>query len=70
MKRKCEQGSGINFVTGSALHSVIHFDVRLKKWNLNRLIAIPLSDLLDMLKRGKITLLSPETWEDRNDSLH
>jgi hypothetical protein len=33
---------------------------------LNRYTSLPI--LLDMLGRSKITLLSPETWEDRNDS--
>lgn len=35
---------------------------------LNRYTTLPV--LLDMLQRKEITLLSPETWEDRNDAYY
>ena len=35
-------------------------------WKLNRFTTLPV--LLDLLKRKKLVLLDPATWEDRNDS--
>jgi len=37
-----------------------------KIFKLNRFTTLPV--LLDLLQRKKLTLLNPETWEDKNDS--
>jgi hypothetical protein len=40
--------------------------VETKKEKLNRYTSLPI--LLDLLKRKKLVLLDPKTWEDKNDS--
>ena len=35
---------------------------------LNRYTSLPIA--LDILVRHRVTLLSPETWEDRNDAFY
>jgi hypothetical protein len=35
-------------------------------WKLNRYTTLPV--LLDLLKRQRLVLLDPKSWEDRNDA--